>query len=530
MTSHLLADMSETDVAALAGLLAFAARPGDTIALEGDLGAGKTTFARAFVRAATDDQVDEIPSPTFTLVQSYETARMGVLHADLYRLSDASELAEIGLDPAPAGCLLLVEWPERAGDRLEEDRLEVRLVDAGRTGALGCGLRDVTLIGHGAWGPRARRLAAMYRLVAGWSARFGAATLRVRYMQGDASARRYARLTADASPSGAANDRGASSAILMDSPRQPDGPPIRDGLPYSRIAHLAEDVRPFVAVAGALTDAGITTPSILAHDMADGLLIITDLGERVFGAELAAGTPQEALWRAATDVLVALRAAPPPAALPLPDGTHYTLPAYDRGALAIETELLVDWYWPFAFGAPPPEDARAEFTALWDDIISRLVALPRGWVLRDYHSPNLIWRPEQSGLARVGVIDFQDALAGPTAYDLVSLLQDARLDVPAALEAALIEHYCAAVGAREPGFEREAFLFAYAALGAQRNTKIAGIFARLARRDGKPQYLAHLPRIWRYLERDLAHPGLASLAAWYDRHLPAEVRRGGMTR
>jgi tRNA threonylcarbamoyl adenosine modification protein YjeE len=529
MTSHLLVDMSEADVAALAGLLAFAARPGDTVALEGDLGAGKTTFARALVRALTDDEVDEIPSPTFTVVQSYETARMGVLHADLYRLSDASELAEIGLDPAPAGCLLLVEWPERAADRLDEDRLEVRLTDAGKSDAHGGGLRDITLVGQGTWGPRARRLAAMNRLVADWRARYGAATLRVRYMQGDASARRYARLVADAPAKWAAN-ADAISAILMDAPRQPDGPPIRDGLPYSRIAHLAEDVRPFIAVAGALTDAGITAPSLLAHDMANGLLIISDLGERVFGAELAAGTPQETLWRAATDVLVALRAAPPPAAMPLPDGTHYTLPTYDRGALAIETELLVDWYWPFAFGAPPPADARAEFTALWDDIISRLVALPRGWVLRDYHSPNLIWRPEQSGLARVGVIDFQDALSGPSAYDLVSLLQDARLDVPPALEAALIEHYCAAVGAREPGFEREAFLFAYAALGAQRNTKIAGIFARLARRDGKPQYLAHLPRIWRYLERDLAHPGLARLEAWYDRHLPAEVRRGGITR
>ncbi|MEQ1711202.1 MAG: phosphotransferase, partial [Hyphomicrobium sp.] len=136
----------------------------------------------------------------------------------------------------------------------------------------------------------------------------------------------------------------------------------------------------------------------------------------------------------------------------------------------------------------------------------------------------LMWLPQRPGVANVGILDFQDAMTGPWAYDVVSLLQDARLDVAPDLEAHLFEHYCTAAASAEPGFDRDAFAFAYAALGAQRNTKILGIFARLARRDGKTQYLRHIPRIWGYLARDLRHPGLAGLAAWYDQYMPAADR------
>jgi aminoglycoside/choline kinase family phosphotransferase len=338
---------------------------------------------------------------------------------------------------------------------------------------------------------------------------------RLRYLQGDASVRRYARIEAP-----------RSGAILMDWARQPDGPAIRNGLPYSRIAHLAEDVRPFVALAGALRNAGLSVPAIYAQDLDNGLLLLEDLGDRVFAVEVRADPGrQPELWRAATDALVALQASPPPAAFPLPDGSAHRLPAYDRGALGIEVELLLEWYWPALHATPAPAEARAEYLSLWGAVFAHLEALPRGWVLRDYHSPNLLWLPERTGIAQVGVIDFQDAMHGPPAYDLVSLLQDARVDVAPELEAELYDHYCAGVAAGQAGFDRDAFGFAYAALGAQRNTKILGIFARLARRDGKPGYLRHIPRLWSYLERDLAHPQLAALKGWYDRHMPADARR-----
>ena len=142
-------------------------------------------------------------------------------------------------------------------------------------------------------------------------------------------------------------------------------------------------------------------------------------------------------------------------------------------------------------------------------------------MLRDYHSPNLMWLPEREGIRRVGILDFQDALSGPLAYDLVSLLQDARLDVPEALEREQLARYCAARGAQSQQFSSDQFVALYATLGAQRNSKILGIFARLAKRDGKRGYLAHIPRVARYLERDLAHPALAELRRFYARELPS---------
>ena len=514
--SHVISHVSEPQLVRLAEEIAFAARPGDVIALSGALGAGKTTLARALIGALQGGAREEIPSPTFTLVQTYATPRMAVAHFDLYRLEDPSEFEELGLDHALQHGLALIEWPERVHQALPDNRLEVLLEDEGdRTAAVESGTRRITLTGHGDWGIRLERLVAMHAMIrdAGMGSSEACA---LRYLQGDASVRRYARLTCSHRP----------GAIIMDWPPQPDGPPIRGQLPYSRIAHLAENMRPFVAIANALRAAGLSAPEIYAQDLDRGLLLLEDLGDRIFGREVETGASDQAeLWRTATDVLVALREAPPVERLPLADGTSHRLPGYDHGAFGIEVELLIDWYWPATLGTTVPDDARAEFAALWKVIFDRLCAQPAGWVLRDYHSPNLVWLPDRKGIARVGIIDFQDAMRGPPAYDLVSLLQDARIDIAPDLEAYLLDHYCAHVTARQTGFDRDAFTFAYAALGAQRSTKILGIFARLAQRDGKPSYLRHIPRIWRYLERDLAHRELGALRDWYDRHMPVNIRQ-----
>lgn len=512
--SHVIENVSEAALHHLGEELAFIARRGDLLALSGELGAGKTTLSRAIIHALMGDKTEEIPSPTFTLVQTYSTPRMAVAHFDLYRLGEASELEELGLDLALKNGIALVEWPERAGRLLPADRLDVRLDDDG-SGAT----RRITLLGHGDWAPRLDRFMAMRKLIGGGGGgrnggSGGNGGSELRYLQGDASVRRYGRLVRHEEP----------GAILMDWPRQPDGPPIRNGLPYSRLAHLAEDVRPFVAVADALATAGLTVPRIQAQDLDNGFLLLDDLGDRVFGREMLNGTDQATLWRAATDALIALSAAPPPAeTLPVANDGAHVLSAYDAEAMAIETELLVDWYWPALRGTPMPEHDRAEFTRLWGEVFAELGKMPTAWVLRDYHSPNLLWLPEREGIARVGVIDFQDAMRGPAAYDLVSLLQDARVDVAPELEAELLDRYCDGAAARGE-FDQAAFRFAYAALGAQRNTKIVGIFARLCKRDGKPQYLQHVPRLWRYLDRDLAHPRLASLKSWYETHFPADDR------
>ncbi len=504
---HTILNLDEPGLVRLAQLLAFTVRPGDLIALHGDLGAGKTTFARAFIQALAYPAITEVPSPTFTLVQTYDTHRMKLAHFDLYRLNAPSELDELGLDEAVSHGAAIVEWPERAGDRLTGTRLDIAIAESTASAST----RDITLAGSTTWVPRLDRLVAIRDFLAS----SGHASDALHYLQGDASVRRYARLT---SPSG-------NPTILMDLAPQPDGPPIRDGLPYSRIAHLAEDVRPFVAIGQYLADAGFSTPTIHAHDLDLGLLLITDFGDAVFGSTMGKTASQSDLWRAGVDTLVALRASTPPAALPLPDGSTVAMPAYDHQAFGIETELLLDWYWPAVHGTPAPANVQAEYIGLWSAVFDRLATLPRGWALRDFHSPNLLALPDRAPPKNVGIIDFQDAQVGPHAYDLVSLLQDARVDVPPPLEAELLAYYCDTVAAIDPAFQRRSFEWSYAALGAQRNSKILGIFARLAHRDGKPQYLAHIPRIWSYLARDLAHPELIALASWYDRAFPPAIRQ-----
>ena len=509
MNAQWTRDLDEAGVVRLADLLALKVRRGDVIALQGEVGAGKTTLARALIAALLGDPAAEVPSPTFSLSQVYETPRLTVTHFDFYRLASAEEAREVGFDEAIANGAAIVEWPERAPGLLPGSRIEIALAETADAAT-----RRVTVRGLGSAGANVARIDELLAFLEDQVRWRGA---RIAYLQGDASTRGYARLQGD--------DGG--TVLLMDAPIQPDGPPIRDGLSYSRIARLAENmVRPFVAIGAVLRNAGLSAPAIEASDLDKGLLLIEDLGNRTFTAEIAAGAPQAELWRAAVDVLIRLRGVPVPSDLPLPDGSSCVLPRRDRAAFEIETELLLDWYWPGLKGAPAPQGVRAEFAALWMPVLDRLLALPGGWFLRDYHSPNLIWVPEREGIARVGIIDFQDALNEHAAFDLVSLLQDARTTVPPDLESELLDYYCAEVAAREPAFDRTAFAAAYADFGAQRNTRLLGLWLRLLRRDGKPQYIQNIPRTWGYLERNLRAPALGELAAWYDRHFPIELRSG----
>jgi hypothetical protein len=499
--------LDEPTVVMLAELASLALRPGDRIELVGDLGAGKSTFARALIRSVIGDDTADVPSPTFSLVQTYQTPRLTITHADLYRLQSPFEADELALDEAVASGAVLIEWADRLGGA--EPGAALLRVRFGEVEDLS--VRVLSFSASGAFLPRLDRVRAKWDFLNRNCPE--TVPLRVRFMQGDASARGYARL-----------EGGGETRILMDAPRQADGPPVRDGLPYSRIAHLAEDVRAFVAIADHLSAAGHTVPNVIAHDLDHGLLLLRDLGDGVYARLVAAGADQAPLWRQAVDTLVDLRALQTGLSLPLPDGTHHVLSRYDAAALAIEVELLIDWLWPALHGRDAPAEVRASFRAAWMPVLRRLASMSDGLVLRDFHSPNLIRVADGRGGFRVGLIDFQDAVLGPAAYDLASLLFDARVDVPAELERDLYEHYIARVASSGRPFDRAGFDFAYAALAAQRTTKILGIFARLSRRDGKHVYLSHLPRLWRYLERGLAHPDLAMLEVWFDRHWPAETR------
>jgi len=230
--------------------------------------------------------------------------------------------------------------------------------------------------------------------------------------------------------------------------------------------------------------------------------------------------PIEERYEAAVDVLIALHSQELPNAIPVAPHVVHSLPPYDLDAYLIESELVLDWYMPRR-GIAVTDEVRTDYVALWTRALQVAVEAPPTWVLRDFHSPNLIWLPERMGIARVGLLDFQDAMMGPAAYDLASLLQDARVDVPELMEVSLLGHYVRERSELDPTFQPADFIKLYATLAAQRASKILGIFARLDRRDGKPQYIRHIPRVWGYLQRSLAHPALAMLQDWYSLNVPA---------
>ncbi|MEM6712409.1 MAG: tRNA (adenosine(37)-N6)-threonylcarbamoyltransferase complex ATPase subunit type 1 TsaE [Pseudomonadota bacterium] len=471
----------------LANDIAMVAEADWVIRLEGDLGAGKSTFARGFIRALACDPRLEVPSPTYTLVQAYEETSPPVLHADLYRLGDPSEVVELGLSDPGDRSIRLIEWPDKAGKGAFAGALTIHFTMDDEAA------RQSTIDGPPEKLARVERSLAIHAFLDA-SGRLEAQRQR---MLGDASTRRYERLA-------------GQPVILMDAPRQPDGPIIRDGKSYSQLVHLAESVHAFAAVGTALRARGFAAPAILASDLDQGLLLLEDLGgEGVLDDE---GAPDRERYYAAATLLADLHAADWQSALPVPgDGTH-TLHRYDSEVFLTEIDLCAQWYLPYR--GIKGFDVEG-FEAAWRLMLAPLEDEPSTLTLRDFHSPNLLWRSAQTGVQRLGLIDHQDALLGPPAYDLASLVHDARVTVPPALQAELIATYVDAAGQ-----DLEHVKARFALMTAQRNTKLLGIFVRLSERDGKSRYLAHLPRVETYLRQVLEHPVLADVKAFYDILLP----------
>jgi aminoglycoside/choline kinase family phosphotransferase len=337
-------------------------------------------------------------------------------------------------------------------------------------------------------------------------------------LPGDASTRSYARL-----------NHGGRRAMLMDQPQHAETPfasadatpEERRRLGYNAVARLAgSDVERFAATSDFLRQRGLSAPDIYACDSKAGLAIIEDLGDDLYADVIAAGGDEYALYMTAMEVLAKLHLETAPAMLP----REKPLLAYDETALLAETDLLPEWFLPVALGRTATPDELVEHRALWQNVLASVLKERPVFVHRDYHAQNLFWLPDRSGIARVGLIDFQDSVAGNSAYDLISVLEDARRDVAPELLSAGTQHYLEALRRHGAATNREALEASMAVMAAQRNAKIAGIFARLFKRDGKPRYLGYLPRVWRYLNRDLTHPALRPLNAWYARHIPMEAR------
>ena len=298
-------------------------------------------------------------------------------------------------------------------------------------------------------------------------------------------------------------------------PRAP-GAPLRFGKSYAEIARLSTDIRAYLAVGEGLRSLGYSTPRVYAHIVADGLALIEDFGSETI---VDAHGVNPSRYAEAAALLADMHMRTLPRDL-LFEGEVHTLPVYDLDAMLIEVELALDWYTPAIARGAPSSGARMQFLGLWREMLSPPLAGPLTWTLRDYHSPNIHWLAERNGLARLGLIDFQDAVLGPPAYDVASLLQDARQSVPGDVEARLLALYGRRRQQADPTFDFETFVAHYAIMGAQRATKILGLFMRLDRRDGKPQYLKLLPRIEQTLARNLAHPTLEPLRRWFETYLP----------
>jgi tRNA threonylcarbamoyl adenosine modification protein YjeE len=444
----------------LAQLLAPLLTAGDTVLFEGEIGAGKTHFCRSLIQARLGHDED-VPSPTFTLVQSYD-ADVGIVHADLYRLTHPDEARELGLDEAFQTCICLVEWPDRLGHDMVDDPIHIGLSTQGdgRLARIDPGARPLirALLQREARSELARNF--LHR--AGWQM-----ALR-EPLSNDASSRRYERLTL----------RG-ETRLLMDAP-----------------LNQADSVIDFAHIDGHLRRLGLSAPRIDAADFDTGFLLIEDFGNGVFAHLMRSDAAVELpLYMAATDVLLHLQSHPPATGIP-----RLTDADWARSA-----DLVLGWYRFAICGERGDSDP---FVAVLQDHLSRLAGLSQVMILRDYHAENLMWLPERQGLQRVGLLDFQQAQVGQPGYDLVSLLQDARRDVAQDLERQIVRHFI-----EHKGLSESAFSAGYACLGALRALRILGIFARLCLADGKPGYVDMMPRVWGHLQRNLAHPALHMLAA-----------------
>lgn len=338
-------------------------------------------------------------------------------------------------------------------------------------------------------------------------------------LPGDASTRRYERLTPTTGPTLMLMDQAPAAESQSCDPRWT--PEQRHAAGWNAVARLsAGRIEAFAAVAAHLKSLGLSAPEIPALDAANGLAVLEDFGDDLFARVIESGADETPLYLAAIEALAIMHeAGVPPETLHGPGG-DWPLLTYDETALQGGADLFVEWLPKLDDRVRFDAAAVADWRAAWAPIVASGAAGASVMAHRDYHAENLIWLPERDGPARVGMIDFQDAVRAHPSWDLHSLLQDARRDVSSVLEAEALDRYFAL----RPGVDRAAFMADYSGLAALNEARIIGIFARLIARDGKPRYRQFLPRMWRHLNANLEQPALAPVARWFDRHVPAEVR------
>ncbi len=485
--------------------------PGDLVALSGALGVGKSVVAREIVRYRASDPDLAVPSPTFPLRIDYHLPGFTVIHADLYRLHSPDDVLEIGLDEAIQTAALLVEWPDQLPEMGDVPRLSVTISEPppheNRPPTSDLKRRIVTITANGGWFGRIIRFMAARKLIAesGWG------DAERHNVAGDVSSRTYRRLV-----------QPGKSTILMDSPPRIEGSPDVGGRSFEAVTRRAMDIRPFVAIAGALRARGFSAPNIAATDLTNGLALLEDFGTQTLLDDNR--MPIAVRYGAAIDMLAAMHGVKWPSNLTLPDGTDYPVPPYNLPAYLAEIALFADWYAGKSGRIAMDPRTRAAFLEEWANILRPLAKARESWVMLDFHSPNIMWLADHNRAVadaderlpheRIGILDFQDTLRGHCAYDVASLALDARALVSVELERALIHRYVAARIKNDSNFDPVEFGRAYAILGAQRLTKVLGAFSRLTI-NGKAGYKGYIPIAEQALKRCLTDPALHALGSYY---------------
>lgn len=492
MAAFALTTANEDETTQLGKDIAMVLKQGDFICLSGDLGTGKSVLSRGLIRQLAQDENLEVPSPTYNLCQFYETSP-AVSHFDLYRISAIDELEELGWEDAlETGCIIM-EWPEQCFDEIPSQAIHVEIDETTENA------RTLQFSGNVNLLNRIERSL----LIRDFLSEADYQNVVRKPLMGDASARSYELIK-----------HGGEQLLLMNAPALPDGSPIKDGKPYSKIAHLAEDVTGFVAIDELIRSKGFAAPDIKAQNLTEGLLLIEHFGDEGIIDENR--MPITERYMAAIEFLAAFHECRFENKIQLQTGETYQIPFYDEQAILIEVDLLLQWYAPSQSGSRIDDQHVSEFENIWLGFAQKIQSYEPTLVMRDYHSPNILWRETEEGLNRIGVIDFQDAVIGPTAYDVASLAQDARVDISPELEKQLLNHYIKCRTAKNSNFDSGVFCESYAIMAAQRATKILGIFIRLNERDGKPAYLKHLPRMQNYIQRSLRHPILEPYKNWLE--------------
>lgn len=478
-----------------AGWIAPRLNKGDWLLLSGDLGAGKTELARCIIRQIFGVHTD-VPSPTYTLIQHYESPEIKLLHTDLYRLESSEEIAELGLlDETDS--IVLVEWPEKLGVYMPEKAVTIHLEDVGF-------IRQCTLhvapdnadFFHGLDDFINRE-----KVLTDFLEKNGYGQAVRTTLAGDASSRRYERLEMD-------NKR----FILMDWPALPN-----ENDDYKAKVFLSKSVTDFRDICAYLIRCGLSAPEIYAQDDAQGLLVLEDFGQHNFTETIDAKDPHLPILYHESIMALAALYHHADTENPQTNARQFSTPVrYDKAIILTEIQKFIDWYMP-SLEKTLPDSALVAWEEIWGALVTKLEAMKVHDVmmLRDVHSPNLHWLDNRQSIRRVGFIDIQDGIAGHPAYDVVSLLQDARRDLPKDFEGRFKALYVT-----ETGLDAGDFDTAYNIFGVQRNLRILGIFVWLSKVQGKSSYLQHIPRVNGYIKAGLAHAALADLRGWFETYVP----------